>query len=133
MKILKGINATRIYKHNITQCTNMAVDGVVIKCSRIYNKHKYFVSVVEKVMNANVGKILFFFFFFLFFTEDMLWVLKQSRLKETFLLTTNTTHDTPSIHNFLFGRPSFSFQSYDTATSPLFCLKKDGGVCTNKF
>ena len=47
----------------------MAVDGVVIKCSRIYNKHKYFVSVVEKVMNANVGKILFFFFvcFFLFF------------------------------------------------------------------
>ena len=88
MKIPKGINATRIYKHNITQCTNMAVDGVVIKCSRIYNKHKYFVSVAEKVMNANVGKILFFFCFcFLFFTEDMLWVLKQSRLKETFLLT----------------------------------------------
>ena len=115
----------------------MAVDGVVIKCSRIYNKHKYFVSVVEKVMNANVGKILFFcvlfFVCFLFFTEDMLWVLKQSRLKETFLLTTNTTHDTRSIHNFLFGRPSFSFQSYDTATSPSFCLTKDGGVCTNKF
>ena len=64
MKILKGINATRIYKHNITQCTNMAVDGVVIKCSRIYNKHKYLVSVVEKVMNANVGKILLFFFVF---------------------------------------------------------------------
>ena len=63
----------------------------------------------------------------------MLWVLKQSRLKETFLLTTNTTHDTRSIHNFLFGRPSFSFQSYDTATSPSFCLTKDGGVCTNKF
>ena len=41
---------------------------MVIKCNRIYNKHKYFVSVVEKVMNANVGKILFFFvFFFLFF------------------------------------------------------------------
>ena len=91
----------------------MAVDGVVIKCSRICNKHKYFVSVVEKVN---------FFSFFLFFTEDMLWVLKQSRLKETFLLTTNTTHDTRSIHNFLFGRPSFSFQSYDTATSPSFCL-----------
>ena len=35
LKIPKGINATRIYKHNITQCTNMAVDGVVIKCSRI--------------------------------------------------------------------------------------------------
>ena len=49
MKIQKGINATRIYKHNITQCTNMAVDGVVIKCSRICNKHNYFVSVVEKV------------------------------------------------------------------------------------
>ena len=43
----------------------------------------------------------------------MLCVLKQSRLKETFLLTTYTTHDTRSIHNFLFGRPSFSFQSYD--------------------
>ena len=55
----------------------------------------------------------------------MLWVLKQSCLKETFLLTTNTTHDTRSIHNFLFGRPSFSFQSYDTATSPSFCLTKD--------
>ena len=51
-----GINATRIYKHIITQCTNMAVDGVVIKCSRICNKHKHFGSVVEKVMNANVGK-----------------------------------------------------------------------------
>ena len=51
LKIPKGIrpNATRIYKHNISQCTNMAVDGVVIKCSRICNKHKYFVSVVEKV------------------------------------------------------------------------------------
>ena len=24
-------------QHNITQCTNMAVDGVVIKCSRICN------------------------------------------------------------------------------------------------
>ena len=96
----------------------MAVDGVVIKCSRIYNKHKYFVSVVEKVMNANAGKRLCFFLFFfcfLFFTEDMLWVLK-----ETFLLTTNTKHDTRSIHNFLFGRPGFSFQSYDTATSPSF-------------
>ena len=57
LKIPKGINATRIYKHNITQCTNMAVDGVVIKCSRICNKHKYFVSVVEKVN--------FFFFFFI--------------------------------------------------------------------
>ena len=57
LKIPKGINATRIYKHNITQCTNMAVDGVVIKCSRICNKHKYFVSVVEKVN-------FFFFFFF---------------------------------------------------------------------
>ena len=56
LKIAQGINATRIYKHNITQCTNMAVDGVVIKCSRICNKHKHFVSVVEKVMNANVGK-----------------------------------------------------------------------------
>ena len=66
----------------------MAVDGVVIRCSRICNKHKYFVSVVEKVN----------FFFFLFFSEDVLWVLKQSRLKETFLLTTNTTHDTRSIH-----------------------------------
>ena len=49
LKIPKGINATRIYKHNITQCTNIAVDGVVIKCSRICNKHTYFVSVVEKV------------------------------------------------------------------------------------
>ena len=49
LKIPKGINATRIYKHNITQCTIMAVDGVVIKCSRICNKHKYFVSVVEKL------------------------------------------------------------------------------------
>ena len=57
LKIPKGINATRIYKHNITQCTNMAVDGVVIKCSRICNKHKYFVSVVEKVN--------FFFCFFI--------------------------------------------------------------------
>ena len=37
LKIPKGINATRINKHNITQCTNMAVDGVVIKCSRICN------------------------------------------------------------------------------------------------
>ena len=45
--------------------------------------------------------------------------------KETFLLTTDTTHDTRSILNFLFGRPSFSFQSYDTATSPSFCLTKD--------
>ena len=102
LKIPKGINATRIYKHNITQCTNMAVDGVVIKCSRICNKHKHFVSAVEKVMDANVGKPTksgcmikkYVAFFFLFFTEDMLWVLKQSRLKETFLLTTNTTHDT---------------------------------------
>ena len=106
----------------------MAVDGVVINCSRICNKHKYFVSVVEKV-----NFFFFFFFFFLFFTEDVLWVLKQSRLKETFLLTTNTTHDTRSIHNFLFGRPSFSFQSYVTATSPSFCLTKDGGVCTINF
>ena len=56
LKIPKGINATRIYKHDIIQCTNMAVDGVVIKCSRICNKHKYFVSVVERVMNANFGK-----------------------------------------------------------------------------
>ena len=56
MKIPKGINATRIYKHNITKRTNMAVDGVVNKCSRICNKHKYFVSVVEKVK---------FFFFIL--------------------------------------------------------------------
>ena len=39
----------------------MAVDGVVIKCSRICNKHKYFVSVVEKVMNAYVGKPTNFF------------------------------------------------------------------------
>ena len=44
----------------------MAVDGVVIKCSRICNKHKYFVSVVEKVMNANVGKILLLFFVYVF-------------------------------------------------------------------
>ena len=56
LKIPKGINATWIYNHNIRQCTNMAVDDVVIKCSRICNKHKYCVSVVEKVMNANVGK-----------------------------------------------------------------------------
>ena len=63
MKISKGMNATRIYKHNITQCTNMALVGVVIKSSRICNKHKYFVSVVEKVMNANVGKILLLLFF----------------------------------------------------------------------
>ena len=56
LKIPKGIIATRIYKHNITQCTNIAVDGVVIKCSRICNKHKHFVSVVEKVKNAYVGK-----------------------------------------------------------------------------
>ena len=41
----------------------MALFGVVIKSSRICNKHKYFVSVVEKVMNANVGKILLLLFF----------------------------------------------------------------------
>ena len=41
----------------------MAVDSVVIKCSRICNKHKYFVSVVEKVTNANVGKPTKFFIF----------------------------------------------------------------------
>ena len=72
LKIPKGINATRIYKHNITQCTNMAVDGVVIKC-------------IEYAINTNIlfqwwrRLTFFFFFFFLFFTEDMLWVLKQSQ------------------------------------------------------
>ena len=39
----------------------MAVDDLVIKCSRICNKHKYFVSVVEKVVNADVGKPTKFF------------------------------------------------------------------------
>ena len=79
----------------------MTVDGVVIKCSRTCNKHKYFVPEVEKVMNASVSKptkyvrlhdqkyVVVVFVLFLFFTEDMLWVLKQLRLNETFLLTTN--------------------------------------------
>ena len=37
-----------MYKHG-------SDDVVIIKCSRICNKHKYFVSVVEKVMNVNGG------------------------------------------------------------------------------
>ena len=40
----KGINAIRIYTHNIIQCTNMAVDGVVLKCSRICNKPEVYKS-----------------------------------------------------------------------------------------
>ena len=34
-KIPKGINAHEDTQHGITQCTNMAVDGAVIVCSRI--------------------------------------------------------------------------------------------------
>ena len=44
---------------------------MVIKCSRICNKHKYFVSVVVKVMNANVGKILLLVLFV--FIGDGCW------------------------------------------------------------
>ena len=128
LKIPKGINATRIYKHNITQCTNMAVDGVVINCSRICNKHKYFVSVVEKVN-------FFFFFFFFFYSSQktccgcsnspvskrrFFWPLTQRMIREAF------------ITSYLEGLV-LVFQSYVTATSPSFCLTKDGGVCTINF
>ena len=52
-KFHKALTPMRIHNIVSTQCTNMAEDSVVIACSRIC---KYFISVVEKVMNEYVGK-----------------------------------------------------------------------------